>query len=338
MPGCAIYEFIQPDDALIPRTSFGHVVLEPENVPIPLSERSGDRWALERREIILERVADESVPQTVRTAMLAVGELTHLHVPLVFGGQGLGTLVLVETSGEREFSSYELELARGLGEHAAAALHAGRAYQAMQLEALTDGLTGLFNYRHLRNRLKEETARYRRYRTPLSLLMLDVDDFKQFNDQYGHQAGDEALIVIAEVLRETLRTDVDVVCRYGGEEFAVLLPNTALVAQEEVRAVAPGSQKSVRGGLENLRTEAAPAIAERLRAAVEERGRGGVTPLRPQAVTISIGVSCTTADTRTPDELVAAADKALYLAKRLGKNRVETYHPSDAHTEEARPA
>ena len=338
VPGCAIYEFIQPDDALIPRTSFGHVVLEPENVPIPLSERSGDRWALERREIILERVADESVPQTVRTAMLAVGELTHLHVPLVFGGQGLGTLVLIETSGEREFSSYELELARGLGEHAAAALHAGRAYQAMQLEALTDGLTGLFNYRHLRNRLKEETARYRRYRTPLSLLMLDVDDFKQFNDQYGHQAGDEALIVIAEVLRETLRTDVDVVCRYGGEEFAVLLPNTALVAQEEVRAVAPGSQKSVRGGLENLRTEAAPAIAERLRAAVEERGRGGVTPLRPQAVTISIGVSCTTADTRTPDELVAAADKALYLAKRLGKNRVETYHPSDAHTEEAQPA
>ena len=336
MPGCAIYEFIQPDDALIPRTSFGAVVLEPENVPIPLSERSGDRWALERREIILERVADESVSAAVRRAMAAVGELTHLHVPLVFGGEALGTLVLVEMSGEREFSSYELELARGVGEHAAAALHAGRAYQAVQLEALTDGLTGLFNYRHLRNRLREETARFRRYRTPLSLLMLDIDDFKQFNDQYGHQAGDQALVFIAGVLKDTLRTDVDVICRHGGDEFAVLLPNTALDAHERglsQPAAALGSRETRRASLENLRSEGAPAIAERLRMAVEERGRKATTPHLPQSVTISVGVTCITADSLTPDELVAVADEALYLAKRLGKNRVETFRPSDARTQ-----
>ena len=119
----------------------------------------------------------------------------------------------------------------------------------------------------------------------------------------------------------------------------MLLPNTALVVQEDAgEPAAATSNKAHRGSLENLRTEAAPAIAERLRAAVEELGRKAVTPLRPQAVTISIGVSCTTADSHTPDDLVAAADKALYLAKRLGKNRVETYHPSDAHTPETRPA
>ena len=332
VPGCAIYEYLQADDALVPRTSFGAVQIEPENVAIPLARHSGDRLALLRREIVLERDTDRSVPQAVRTAMRAAGELTHLHIPLVFGDETLGTLLLVETSGEREFSPYELELARGLGEHAAAALHAGRAYQAVQLQALTDCLTGLFNYRHLSNRLREETARFRRYRTPLSLLMFDVDDFKRFNDTYGHQAGDAALVAIARVLSDTLRADIDVVCRYGGDEFAALLPNTTLLA-EAAEAAGGGRGVTDRAGvygaptdgLENLRAEGALATAERLRAAVEQLCQNAVQPPLPESITVSIGVSFVIDEPLTPEELVAAADKALYLAKRRGQNRVATF-------------
>jgi PleD family two-component response regulator len=210
----------------------------------------------------------------------------------------------------------------------------------VQLEALTDGLTGLFNYRHLRNRLREETARFRRYRTPLSLLMLDVDDVKQFNDTFGHQAGDAALVVIAKVLRDTLRADIDVVCRYGGDEFAALLPNTTLTREPDDPFTAKAKRTNGRraahaapvASLENLRAEGAAATAERLRAAVQERGRQTVVPLLPPGLTVSIGVSCVVDEPLTADQLVAAADKALYLAKQRGQNRVESCVPGGERT------
>ncbi len=155
--------------------------------------------------------------------------------------------------------------------------------------ALTDSLTGLANHRAFHARLGEEVARAKRYATPLSLLLLDVDRFKIYNDTFGHPAGDEALQKIAVVLQNHAR-ESDLVTRHGGEEFAVLLPQTDRTG--------------------TLR------VAELLRAAIEE----AVWPLR--TVTISIGVATTSASHVSACALIEAADEALYRSKSAGRNRV----------------
>lgn len=155
--------------------------------------------------------------------------------------------------------------------------------------SLTDSLTGLANHRAFHARLGEELTRAKRYGTPLSLLLLDVDRFKSYNDTFGHPAGDEALQKIAVVLQSHAR-ESDLAARHGGEEFAVLLPQTD------------------RAG--------ALCVAETLRTSIEE----AVWPLR--AVTTSIGVATTGAPHASVRELIEAADEALYRSKSAGRNRV----------------
>jgi diguanylate cyclase (GGDEF)-like protein/PAS domain S-box-containing protein len=155
--------------------------------------------------------------------------------------------------------------------------------------ATTDGLTGLRNHRHFRERLSEEISRTERYGPPLAVLMLDVDFFKQYNDTFGHPAGDEILRGLAALLREGVR-QTDLVARYGGEEFAVVLPQTT--------------------------REAAMALAERLRASVEAHAWSH----RP--ITISIGGAAFGPEHPTAEALIQEADRALYDAKHAGRNRV----------------
>lgn len=164
---------------------------------------------------------------------------------------------------------------------------------SLEYRSMTDGLTGLFNRRHIMELLQEEAARSRRHDRPFAALMIDVDHFKRYNDTYGHPAGDEVLHRVAEVLTQALR-EVDRVGRYGGEEFLALLPETDRAAAAEA--------------------------AERIRSRLQEET---FTPAgEPVAVTLSIGVAEFPRDGDTPEAVVAAADAALYRAKREGRDRV----------------
>jgi len=167
----------------------------------------------------------------------------------------------------------------------------------IDLEALAtrDGLTGLANRRSFDVKFGEETRRASRDLLPLSLLMIDVDYFKLYNDSHGHQKGDECLRAIANRIAETLWRETDFAARYGGEEFTVVMPNTPL--------------------------SGAMLIAERLRNAVEELHIEHAASLAASCVTLSIGGVVGRGRDLDPDRLVAAADAALYCAKRSGRNR-----------------
>jgi diguanylate cyclase (GGDEF)-like protein/excisionase family DNA binding protein len=162
-------------------------------------------------------------------------------------------------------------------------------YSRAEVEAITDGLTGLYNHRYLHERLEEELKRAQRHKTKLSLLFCDCDNFKAYNDSHGHKAGDAALAHIARIIESCSRR-VDLAARYGGEEFVLVL----------------------------VETDAAGAltVAERIRAEVETETDSGGPPL-----TVSIGVATFPDHASVRDELLDQADQAMYAAKRAGRNR-----------------
>ena len=221
--------------------------------------------------------------------------------PLVIGGRKIGVLNVADKVGGEAYNEVDLTLIDIIAPQIAASLErAGWQERAIEfrLMSVTDPLTGLLNRRYLEERLNEELNRSRRYNYSMSFLMIDIDDFKNYNDVNGHQAGDQALQITAHVLKAELRLE-DVACRYGGEEFCILLPQTPI-------------------------TEAA-AIAERIRRKVAEASFpfGKNQPLG--TVTISIGISTLSKHVDTNVAVIAAADRALYSAKSKGKDRIEIY-------------
>ncbi len=221
--------------------------------------------------------------------------------PLSIGSRKIGLLNVTDKSNGKHFDEVDLNLLEMIGPQIAVALERAewqeRAAQ-FQLMSITDPLTGLLNRRYLEERLTEELNRSRRYNYSMSCLMIDIDDFKKYNDTNGHQAGDLALKITAHSLKAALRS-ADIACRYGGEEFCILLPQTSV--------------------------SEAGVIAERMRLKVTETEypHGKSQPMG--TVSISIGISTLGRHIDTAESIIAAADRALYNAKRLGKNRIEFY-------------
>jgi diguanylate cyclase (GGDEF)-like protein len=163
-------------------------------------------------------------------------------------------------------------------------------YERTERSAVTDGLTGLYNHSFFLQALRQEVLRSKRHGLRAALLLLDLDDFKQINDERGHVEGDRVLMRAAAVVREGVR-EIDVAARYGGEEFAVLLPDTSRLG--------------------------AFVVAERIRRRIEERFARGRS-----VVTISGGIAVFPDDAGTPADLIVQADAGLYGAKAAGKNRI----------------
>jgi len=221
--------------------------------------------------------------------------------PITIGSRRFGVLNLADKIGGGAYDVRDLSIIDLVAPQIALALERAEWQQRanqFQLMSITDPLTGLHNRRYLEARLPEELSRSKRYNYPLSFMMIDIDDFKLYNDLNGHQAGDRALEITAQCLHAALRK-VDVASRYGGEEFSILLPQTSL--------------------------EEAGVIADRIRRKImtTKFPHGDTQP--GGMVTASIGLSSFSPALNSAEAIVRAADRALYHAKNHGKNRAYAY-------------
>lgn len=217
-----------------------------------------------------------------------------ISVPLIFQGEIVGILYLDDFK-PREFDRGRLELLAILASFAALAIFNARLHNRTKLMAITDYLTGLFNHRYFQQILTQELGRATRYEKVLSLVILDIDNFKSFNDRYGHAVGDKVLASIGEIITRSLRK-VDYAFRYGGEEFVILLPETPL--------------------------ENAILTIERIRMKIADEASNSVPEAYGSRVTVSAGVACYPDNGSRREDLFSLMDSYLYKAKSMGKNRV----------------
>lgn len=250
---------------------------------------------------------------------------SELAVPIKVGKKLVGAVNL-ESSLSGAFTQKDLKLLQAASPEIGLAIEVAQLYETLQHMAFTDSLTGLYNYRYFQERLEEEFQRAKRYERHLSLLFIDVDDFKGFNDRYGHVAGDMLLSELGELIKTLIRAS-DIAVRYGGEEFCVILPETdkqgAVELAERIRERVEnhtfGETKVQKEGHEQ---DNSPFISnvyqwvKNLKAVTHK-----IFPQKSN-VTISVGVASYPEDASDKENIIEKADKALYLAKKGGKNKV----------------
>ena len=251
-----------------------------------------DCWAF-RRGVVHEGDAALGGPRCPHVPSGTHG--TTVCIPLLAQGQPLGLLHLAFTSTPPTFDrGLRYELAKTVGEHVSLALANLRLREELRQQSIRDPLTGLHNRRSMEETLEREVHRARRHDGTVTVVLLDVDHFKRFNDEHGHDAGDAVLVTVADFLQKRTRGE-DLACRYGGEEFLLVLAGAPFEA-------AMKRAESIREG-----------IAE-MPVSVGGRSLGRIT--------VSIGVATLPAHASEPAELITAADAALYEAKRGGRNMV----------------
>ena len=225
----------------------------------------------------------DSLPGIVASACLAA--------PLKVRDTTLGVLVAVNRLGEAPFEMRHLRILSLLANHTAIAIENGKLYRRAEQLAVTDDLTQVYNYRYLKMALRREVKRAARFGQVFSVVMLDVDNLKAYNDRHGHLRGSEVLRILAQVLVREARS-IDLVAKYGGDEFVLILPQTT--------------------------REGACVLADRVQRSVEATAFPRV---EPGVITVSMGVATYPESGATAGELLEAADIALYAAKQSGKNR-----------------
>lgn len=258
---------------------------------VPFDESNVLGWVAVNGRPHLRRSLDEPFPfgRVQRSREVP----SHIICPLRGRQEVLGVLT-IGTYTEGAFDEHDVKVFTRFAHLAGLAIENQRNFETVSDLAVRDGLTGAFNHRHLQEILGREIHRSDRYGTQVSLLMIDLDHFKRFNDRYGHPAGDQILRQTVAVIQEHLRAS-DMVFRYGGEEFSVLLPETG--------------------------ADDALTVAEKLRTAIREQNAYRHTADDVGEVTVSIGQAAVPTDASTREGLIACADQALYRAKDLGRDR-----------------
>ncbi|NWF77364.1 MAG: diguanylate cyclase [Chloroflexi bacterium] len=255
---------------------------------IPL-EGTATEWVCRERQALYEPDLKRHHRFWTWESHLQLGIRSVIYLPLSVTDRTIGSLILAGRK-PNAYSRRQIKLLEKVALQIAAPVENAKLYAGLEQKSRVDELTGLFNRRHFEERLKEEVSRHSRYGDVFSIFMLDLDNFKNYNDTYGHPAGDILLGQVGKIIKSSVRS-VDQAFRYGGDEFVVILPQTA--------------------------RDDAYVVAERVREQIAEEMKK-----RALTVTCSIGLAGYPADGVVADELVDAADNALYRAKRTGGDRI----------------
>jgi len=284
---------------------YNHPFLINKIVSLNQSSMTPMVMAVRSKQVIMVGDIDKHQKPIIRRSQRAFAEnyktKNCLIVPLICQDRVVGVLNLADRMKGEDFSREDIALVELFSQLVGASIGNIKLFEKIQRQATTDGLTGLANHKTFYEVLERELWRSRRYGGQISLIMVDIDNLKKINDTYGHRAGDKVIAEVSRKIKEHIR-QIDTPARYGGDEFAIILPNTSL--------------------------NDAKVVAERM---VEAVSSSPITWKKEDiGLSISVGLGEYDADTN-PEEITSRSDEALYTAKQAGKNTVRVFEPTQRH-------